>query len=147
MIREWPAVSSPLMDAGRWSVAAWRRVLLALKHDFWSAHYTLTSTAAAKPLALLGETRVQEMLANLVYPLLIPERSRLWAEYLELPALLSNEKVRRAVLRLFGSTERGKTFQKRLFHQQGLLQVYEDFCLEDDSGCADCPFPERLREW
>jgi hypothetical protein len=24
---------------------------------------------------------------------------------------------------------------------------HEDFCLEDDSACANCPFPERLKEW
>ena len=65
---------------------------------------------------------------------------RLWAENLQLPAMLDNQKIRRAVLRLFGESPRAN-------HQQGLLQVYEDFCLEDDSACADCPFPERLKEW
>jgi hypothetical protein len=77
----------------------------------------------------------------------MPERTRLWAEYLELPALLDNQKVRRAVLRLFGDDARGKRFTEKLHHHQGLLQIYEDFCLEDDSACADCPFPERLKDW
>ncbi len=48
---------------------------------------------------------------------------------------------------LFGDDPRGKDFTKKLHHQQGLLQIYEDFCLEDDSACANCPFPERLKEW
>jgi hypothetical protein len=64
-----------------------------------------------------------------------------------MPAMLDNQKVRRAVLRLFGENSRAATFQKQLHHQQGLLQVYEDFCLEDDSACAGCPFPERLAQW
>jgi hypothetical protein len=116
-------------------------------HDFWSTHYTLLAEPAKKPLAVIGETRVQEMLANVVYPLLMPERTRLWAEYLELPSMLENQKVTRAVLRLFGDCTRGQLFQKKLHHQQGLLQLYEDFCLEDDTACADCPFPERLKDW
>ena len=88
------------------------------------------------------------MLANVAYPLLVPERTRLWAEYLELPALLDNQKVRLATLRLFGEgNPRAALFQSKLHHHQGLLQIYEDFCLEDDSACADCPFPERLKDW
>jgi hypothetical protein len=87
------------------------------------------------------------MLANVVYPLLVPEKPALWAEFKELPALLDNLKVQRAVLRLFGESGRGKDYQKKLHHQQGLLQIYEDFCLEDDSACSDCPFPERLAQW
>lgn len=147
MLKRWPQISGPLMEAGRWSQESWRETLLSLTHEFWSTHYTLLAEGAAKPLALIGETRVQEMLANVAYPLLMPERTRLWAEYLELPALLDNQKVRRAVLRLFGDSARGAEFQKKLHHQQGLLQVYEDFCLEDDSACADCPFPERMKGW
>lgn len=148
LLRSWSAIITPLADATRWSQVAWRESLLGLNHEFWTTHYTLLSEEAAKPVALIGETRVQEMLANVAYPLLVPERTRLWAEYLELPALLDNQKVRRAVLRLFGEeSTRGNDFTRRLHHQQGLLQIYEDFCLEDDSACADCPFPERLKEW
>ncbi len=147
LLRAWKIISPPLMDAGRWSLPAWRQSLLELTHEFWSTHYTLLSSQARKPIALIGESRVQEMLANAAYPLLVPERTRLWAEYLELPAMLDNQKVRRAVLRLFGDSPQGALFQKKLHHQQGLLQVYEDFCLEDDSACADCPFPEKLKEW
>ncbi|HYF34739.1 MAG TPA: DUF2851 family protein [Prosthecobacter sp.] len=147
MLRSWAKVSGPLMEASRWTQHAWRQNLLTLEHDYWGKHYTLTAEPATKPMALIGETRVQEMLANVAYPLLMPERTRLWAEYLELPALLDNQKVRRAILRLFGDSPRGAIFSNKLHHQQGLLQVYEDFCLEDDSGCADCPFPERLKDW
>jgi len=147
MLNVWPHIVAPLADATRWTQAAWRESLLALMHEFWTTHYTLLANPASKPLALIGETRVQEMLANVAYPLLVPERTRLWAEYLELPALLDNQKVRRAVLRLFGDDAGGAGFTKKLHHQQGLLQIYEDFCLEDDSACENCPFPERLKEW
>lgn len=147
MLEVWTKVAAPLLDAGRWSQIGWREVLLSLQHDFWSRHYTLFAQPAKKPVALIGETRVQEMLANVAYPLLLPERTRLWAEYLELPAMLDNQKLRRAALRLFGESGRAAEFQKKLHQQQGLLQLYEDFCLEDESACADCPFPERIKEW
>lgn len=147
LLDDWEQVSAPLVDAGRWSRAAWRETLLGLSHPHWSRHYTLTSAPAPAPLALIGDSRVQELLANVAYPLLVPERTRLWAEYLELPAQLDNHKLRRAAQRLFGPGARPEGVGRRLFHQQGLLQIYEDFCLEDDSGCRDCPFPERLAQW
>lgn len=28
--------------------------------------------------------------------------------------------------------------------QQALLQIYEDFCLADGSGCEDCPSPGQM---
>jgi hypothetical protein len=36
---------------------------------------------------------------------------------------------------------------KTIAHQQGLLQIYEDFCLQDNSDCAQCPFPEQMQKW
>ena len=147
LLNAWPTVSRPLLDSQRWSQVGWRKSLLELEHPFWSSHFTLLAEPAKKPIALIGEARVHEMLANVVYPLLVPERTRLWAEYLELPALLDNQKVRRAVQRLFGDSELGHTYTRKLHHHQGLLQIYEDFCLEDDSACENCPFPERLKEW
>jgi len=147
LLDDWDRVVAPLLEAGRWSGAAWRETLLGLRHAFWSSHYTLTSPPAPSPLALIGESRVLELLANVAYPLLVPERTRLWAEYLELPARLANHKLQRAARRLFGSDKPPAGIGRRLYHQQGLLQIYEDFCLEDDSGCRDCPFPERLAQW
>ena len=40
---------------------------------------------------------------------------------------------------------RRQRWLKRAAHQQGLLQIYEDFCLPDDSDCERCTFPERVR--
>lgn len=147
MLGKWKGVYAFLKDAKTWSREGFSEALLELEHDYWSGHYTLLANPATKPLALVGGTRVQEILANVCYPLLVPENGKLWADYLELPAMLDNQKVRRAALRLFGEHPEAGSYQKRLYHQQGLLQIYEDYCLEDDSGCAECPFPEKLRGW
>lgn len=146
-LREWKRVMAPLQSAAAWNRETFTGTLIELEHDYWSLHYTLLSAQSDKPLALIGETRAQEILANVCYPLLVPESALLWSEYKLLPSMLDNQKVRRAALRLFGESPRAAKMQKRLFHQQGLMQIYEDYCLQDDSACADCPFPERLKEW
>jgi hypothetical protein len=148
ILKEWGKISHPLHQPALWNRKEWLNFLVGLRHSYWSSHYTLTSQHSPSPVALVGESRVQEMLANVVYPLLIPERGDLWPEYLELPMMADNQKVTRAKLRLFGlKTPLSEMFDKKLHHQQGLLQIYEDFCLEDDSACVECPFPERLQQW
>lgn len=147
MLSHWKRVFAPLRDVRTWNRKDFADALLSLEHNHWDQHYTLLSPPGKAPVALIGKSRVQEILANVVYPLLVPEDANLWEDYKQLPALLGNQKVRRAALRLFGDHPHAAGFQKRLFHQQGLLQIYEDYCLEDDSACAECPFPERLKEW
>jgi hypothetical protein len=48
---------------------------------------------------------------------------------------------------LFAGDPRQRDFVRTLAGQQGLLQIYEDFCLRDISDCASCPLPEQLRRW
>jgi hypothetical protein len=96
-------------------------------------------------MALLGRNRLTEILANVCYPLLIPEREDLWPVYQKLSAPLDNEKTRRAALRLFAGHPDLAKLTSKLWQQQALLQVYEDFCLADDSNCAQCPMPEQAQ--
>jgi hypothetical protein len=148
MLSQWDKISPMLNQPELWSRTEWTALATGLQHPYWNTHYTLLSNPSAMPIALLGDSRVQDMLANVVYPLLVPERPELWPEYLELPMSMDNQKVTRAKLRLFGEkTPLSEMFDKKLHHQQGLLQIYEDFCLEDDSACVECPFPERLQQW
>lgn len=146
-------------------VAAWpkyRRIALArpfkpkavfeflatLDHPFWEKRYTLTAAPAAKPLALFGKAQALELLANHLVPLALHEDPEFKIDsYLKLPATAANDRVKRCALRLFGSLEAAKPWLSRLAHHQALLQIYHDFCLQDTSDCAACPFPEQLAQW
>lgn len=125
--------------------------LKKLSHPFWEQHYTLRAGAAPKPLRLLGQDRLRDVLGNVIFPGAIElagGEDRLWAEFLALRRVDSNRKLRRAALRLFGPDEpRRKLFTSYYHQQQGLLQIYQDFCLEDLSECEHCPFPEQLLQW
>src|SRR5438552_12546130 len=126
-----------------------------LDHPFWKFHYTLTSEAASTKMALIGESRVADILANVLFPFWIsldadpstPLRTSVWPAYAKLPARLSNRRLETAATRLFGSDPRRKQFLKTVARQQGLLQIYEDFCMKDNSDCAECPFPEQMDKW
>ena len=121
--------------------------LLGLQHSFWNLHYTLTADASPKEMALIGETRITEILANVFYPFAFSEGRDGWSDFAKLPARLSNRRLATGATRLFGDDLRRNQFLKTVAHQQGLLQIYEDFCLQDNSDCAQCPFPEQMRKW
>jgi hypothetical protein len=121
--------------------------LLGLEHSFWNFHFTLTAEPSPKEMALVGESRVADILANVVYPFEFSSGRDVWSEFSKLPARLSNRRLATGATRLFGDDPRCAQFLKTVTHQQGLLQIYEDFCLQDNSDCAQCPFPEQMQKW
>jgi uncharacterized protein DUF2851 len=152
LARDWSRLQRA---SGKSSVAAANDLFQALEHPFWNFHYTLTATAAPKKMALIGESRVADILANVLFPFWVahnaetstPSSTHLWEEYAKLPAHLSNRRLETAATRLFGNDSRRQEFLKTVAHQQGLLQIYEDFCMQDNSDCAQCPFPEQMAKW
>lgn len=131
-----PFAAKPLVD-----------FLHSLKHDFWSYRHTLTSAATTRPVALIGRSQALELIANHLAPLAIHEGRMTWESYHRLRHSAANDQVRRCSLRLFGSEKAAAPWLKRLCHHQALLQIYQDFCLEDFTECAGCPFPEQLAQW
>jgi hypothetical protein len=144
LVLEWKTVVS-LARGGE--AAAVVSFLTKLHHDFWSRHYTLAAGNTSSSVALIGESRAAEILANVIYPLAVNDGREVWNDYKTLRAQLSNQAARIAAARLFASDPRQRDFVRTLAGQQGLLQINEDFCLRDVSDCASCPLPEQLRRW
>jgi hypothetical protein len=145
--RHWAAVRSVAL-ARPFAPKKLLDTLAKLEHPFWNHHHTLASEPSEKAIALFGKTQALEWIANHLAPMALHEDPRYdYERYAALRAMSCNESVRRAGIRLFGSEALAKPWQKSLVHQQALLQVYRDFCLEDTSDCAHCPFPEQLSQW
>lgn len=122
--------------------------LRTVDHSFWNRHCTLQSGPLPRPCRLIGRDRLRDLLGNVVFPGAIAVSPDRWGDYARLGGVDSNQKLKRAALRLFGEDrERRKLFTRYYHQQQGLLQIYEDFCLEDASDCRGCPFPEQLLQW
>ncbi|MEX1049316.1 MAG: DUF2851 family protein [Akkermansiaceae bacterium] len=121
--------------------------LQTLDHPFWSHRHTLTSAASTQRIALCGRAQALELVANHLAPLAMHENGMTFRSYYKLRNSAANDKVKRCALRLFGSSKASQAWIRRVCHHQALLQVYQDFCLEDLSDCKDCPFPEQLAQW
>ena len=142
--REWGGLVHSLGLAG---TAATAKFFANLRNPFWNFHYTLTSDPSPKEMALVGETRFAEILANVLLPFFAAEGADVWEKYRQLPSKLTNRRVETAATRLFAEDPRRAGFTKTIAHQQGLLQIYEDFCMQDNSDCSQCPFPEQMQRW
>jgi Protein of unknown function (DUF2851) len=144
LARQWPAF---LKAIGRRNAKGAGDFLVELRHPFWSVHYTLASQPAAREMAIIGDSRVADILANVLLPYFLAEGADVWPAYEKLPARLTNRRLETGATRLFGGDARRPLFLKTIAQQQGLLQIYEDFCLQDNSDCAQCPFPEQMLKW
>ncbi len=144
IVRNWPVIQSlaPACD-----VVAIRGFFAQMRHEYWDFHYTLTSRRARRPMALVGGTRTTEILANVFFPAAIVAAPRCWEAYRRLPAPDASQKVELASRRLLGENPARDRLLKRTVFQQGLLQLYEDHCLECQGDCARCSLPERLEHW
>jgi len=142
--RRWPKVRDVLCSA---DPSAMHRFFTNLRHDYWDFHYTLTSQPSLRRMALVGPERVNGILMNVVLPMALREQP---SEFEKLQALAApdfNAHIKTAALRLFGADARQLPLLKTALHQQGLLQIYNDFCCQDLSGCRQCLLPEQLAQW
>ena len=144
MVAVWPKIRAAAEEC---SPAKTHKLLAGLHDDYWDHHYTVHSGESKTPMALIGPSRVNEMLINVLYPWVIIDRPEKWDEYRALPADLSNRRVEVAAARLFATDPRQAGLLKSAAIQQGLLQVYEDFCMQDQTDCAACPFPRQVAQW
>ena len=144
LVRQWPKVRAAFAthDPG-----LFEKLAAALTDPYWDHHYTLQSAPAATPMALLGSSRTADILTNVFFPWIVGSHPQAWEAYRSLPSELSNRRVETAVVRLFGTATRPTGLLKSAAIQQGLLQIYEDFCMQDESDCATCLFPQQVAAW
>ncbi|MDR2462988.1 MAG: DUF2851 family protein [Verrucomicrobiales bacterium] len=118
-----------------------------LTHDFWSTHCTLASSPSAAPAGLLGEGRLTALMFNTVWPLSARENPGETEERLRRAASgQQNRLAKIAAVRLLGNRN-ARGLKTSLLAQEGLLQVYRDFCLRDFHQCRDCAFPELTEKY
>lgn len=121
-------------------------LLLALRDPFWEKHATLTGTSLRTPCRLIGEERVQDILINIFWPMVSLEDPEAAREGLQAMKMAINSAARVASQRMLISALTPKQRREALV-QQGLLQIFRDYCQTDCSQCRDCTFPELVKTW
>jgi hypothetical protein len=120
--------------------------LLAIRDPFWERHATLTGAPLSLPCRLLGEERVRDILINIFWPMVSLEDPDAAQLALRKMTVAINGASRVATQRLLITALTLKQAREALV-QQGLLQIFRDYCQTDCSQCHDCTFPEMVKTW
>lgn len=108
---------------------AFIRGLSSLEHSYWGTRWNLSSAKLSRATALLGRDRAREIAIN-VLTAALPDEATAWRMLEGADACLPNRRVLDAAEWLCGSE--GMDLDTAV-HQQGLLQLYEDFFPQDPS--------------
>ena len=132
------------------------KLFLQARDEYWAHHFTLGGRMQAQPLELIGPTRAAEIITNVVLPFVAAQAAdrgdqslhqRVAARYATAAAEASNGVLRLAATQLFGSAAATKPYLTSARRQEGIMQIFQDFCLHDKSICRACQFPELVHRW
>jgi hypothetical protein len=123
--------------------AIFSRTLSALSDSFWDHHATLKAVPMPKPQRLVGEERVQDLLINVFWPLVYLDSPQQAERGLRDLRCAPNKNSLVAEQRVLSGVPLGPERNTALI-QQGLLQIYYDYCMQDSSNCAHCQFPKMI---
>jgi hypothetical protein len=150
------AVLSVLSGKGRWkqfrllcqqgAPGPLQEFLTRLEHEYWQRHATLGGARMAKAMALMGKSRVESFLFNVVWPLGVAggnEKILKWVESEKTGESMLPARI--ASVRLLG--EKMPREARRVLVQEGLIQIYQDFCLQEFDACRQCEFPELVAQF
>lgn len=113
--------------------------------EFWLYRYNATGGRLSKPVALVGRNRALIIIVNCFVPLgLLHARTknrgdmetRVHQFYCDFPSLPPNSITRLMEYKMFGGSGRRRV-ARTARTQQGLLQIFADWCSEDPS-CENC---------
>ena len=124
-----------------------KRIESHCEWPFWNQRLTFASPPAPEhTLALLGEARIAAIITNVIFPFVAAEDALPHESILYLPPEAVSAPMRLTAFHLFGRDHNPVAFYAdNGLLQQGLLQVYLDFCLNAAPDCEGCALWQSLR--
>lgn len=116
--------------------------------EYMSTHYTIGGKKLSRPRSLIGTDRVTVMVVNVIIPYMLARARRISSAseeeavrriYHETPPGQSNSIVGFMADRLSSEFSK-KELTGKTPRQQGLIQIYADYCTANGKGCEDCGF-------
>ena len=115
---------------------------------YWQRRLTFSGKPQLSPVALMGEGRVAAIVANGLVPFLaaLGKQDVMSPAFLRrLPPEEDNQIIRQTAHNLLGPDHNPSLYRSGL-RQQGLIQIFHDFCLTDRSRCGTCALLKALTE-
>ncbi|MDQ1274330.1 MAG: hypothetical protein QG591_2960 [Planctomycetota bacterium] len=122
-------------------------LFLDIYDPYWSHHYVLCGKKITKPLQLIGKERTSHIFINVMIPILLVYARKhnnfkmekilhlVYKKYKPLPATSVTEFMSNRIL---GQLKTSGKIVNTARRQQGLYQIFKDFCENDNMSCNKC---------
>ena len=135
--------------ARREALEKFRRLLEPQTQPFWARRTGFGPARLPRPTALIGAARTTEIIVNVAVPLLLAlarrgdqERieTKLHHLYCAIRPLPENSLTQYMKSRMFDGPESADRVVSSMRRQQGLLQIFHDYCESGQGTCEKCGF-------
>ena len=138
-----PLLATPDKDPTKWLQRMQAHLSQPSAITFWRHRAGLGGKVHAAPVALLGPDRTAALLANVIVPWTAATGGDVSPLLPLLPPEEDNTVVRQTAQMLFGHDHNPRHYRTGL-RLQGLMQIFQDFCLPARHLCADCRLAQTL---
>jgi hypothetical protein len=124
-------------------------IFLEAEDDYWSYHYTIGGKKLGRVQKLLGRERASVILINVIVPLMLVYARKqndveleklLHAVYGTCKPLPATSVIKFMNNRIFGRPKVSAGIVNSVRRQQGLYQIFKDFCENNTISCNKCAF-------
>jgi hypothetical protein len=145
----YPANLAPVLESAKPPDILSRTIMACLESEgaqsYWAWRGSFSKPRHARAEALIGAGRIAAIFNNVLIPWWAATNAIQVDSLLlnTLPQEDSNRFIKHTAHALFGHDHSPTLYHSGL-RQQGLLQIFHDFCLSSKNGCAGCPLPSAL---
>ena len=135
----------PFDPPERWIAGVVKGLIARATLEIWNNRLTLTESAGSATPVLLGTATAAMLVTNVIVPHIActqPEEAARLAFHL--PSEEIDAPMRTVATQLFGRDHNPALYSRHGLMQQGLLQIFNDFCLNAHNGCTHCRLAEAL---
>lgn len=130
-------------------------VLMENFDDYWSNYYTFNGKTLPRSERLIGKERTSDIFINILIPLLLINAKKsnnislekmVYKVFNMYPRTTANNITKFMTNRIFGNQKEANIIVTNARRQQGLHQIFSDFCDSDNFLCEKCVVYLMLRQ-
>lgn len=114
--------------------------------SYWQQRLSFSGTIQKSNIALVGTERIIAIELNVMLPFLATREIPVKRLLNNFPPEQGNSLIRASAHALFGRDHNPALYRNGL-RQQGLIQIFHDFCLNNRSSCHECRLIESLKQF
>jgi len=140
-----PALHAETSGDRDWMADATARLSACNRLPYWEHHQSFAGATTTTPVRLLSSRRAAGILLNAVAPFRLATGLDTADGPLAPPPEPDNAVIRECAHLLLGRDHNPALYNRMGLRQQGLIQIFQEFCLPSRSVCTGCPLADAIR--